>query len=288
MHIPVLLEESISYLNLDSSKRFVDATLNGGGHTLEILKRYPDIKIVGIEYDPDIFSKFLEKEGSDRIVAVNSSYVNLKLILSENNFVPDAILFDLGLSSHHYLSGRGFTFSKDEPLDMRFNPSISITAADIVNTYSQDEIEEILRVYGEEKFSESIAQTITKERLAGPITTTAQLVGIINKSVPNWYKHRKINPATKTFQALRVKVNDEMGNVERGIEAAIEVLPKGGRLAVISFQGQEDKIVREIFKAQAKAGNITWVKRHTIKPTWEEMKSNPRSRSAKMKVIEKS
>lgn len=286
-HIPVLLNEVVEYLKLDSGKVFVDCTLNGGGHTVEILQKHPGIRILGIEYDPDIFEKFQLRPESEKIIAVNNSYVNLKLILSEQGLIPDAILFDLGLSSHHYESGRGFSFAKNELLDMRFNPGLSLTAADIVNTYTKEELEKIFAVYGEELFSKQIAEHIVRSRGARPIMTTADLVEVVKESVPFWYRKRKIHPATKTFQALRIKVNDEMGNVEKGVTAAIDALQSGGRLAVISFHGLEDKIVREIFKAKDKEGIIKWVKKGTIRPTWNEIQNNPRARSAKMKVVEK-
>jgi 16S rRNA (cytosine1402-N4)-methyltransferase len=286
-HTPVLLNEVISFLNLDSAKVFVDCTLNGGGHTVEVLQKYPNIQIIGIEYDPVIFEKFQSRPESKMVTAVNDSYIHLKSILSSQGAVPDAILFDLGISSHHYESGRGFTFMKDEPLDMRFNPGLTLTAADIVNTYSEEELTHILTLYGEEQFADQIAQEIGRVRDTKPIQTTGELVSLIQSVVPGWYRKKKIHPATKTFQALRIKVNDEMGNVEKGVAAAIESLRPGGKLAVISFHGLEDKIVREIFKAKAKEKVIEWVKRDTIRPTWNEIKSNPRSRSAKMKVVQK-
>ena len=150
-----------------------------------------------------------------------------------------------------------------------------------------EEIKEILEKYGEEKFADGIAMNIVKARNIKPIVTTKELVEVIMNSVPGWYKGKKIHPATKTFQALRIAVNDELDNVERGVNSAIDVLAKGGRLVVISFQGLEDKIVREIFKHKAKTGIVKWIKKGTIKPKWEEVKGNPRARSAKMKVIEK-
>lgn len=293
MHKTVLLNEVVEYLKIGPGMRIVDATLNGGGHTIEILEKYPDAKVLGIEWDPDIFREFQEKtkdkDFSERLIIVNDSYVDLKKIVEENNFQPDGIVFDLGLSSWHYEhSGRGFTFQKDEPLDMRFNPETTAkTAADIINTATQSELEEILNLYGEEQFAGSIAEAIVKQRAVKPIINTNELVEMVKGSVPGWYRRKKIHPATKTFQALRIAVNGELENVEKGVLAAIDVLKSGGRLVVISFQGLEDKIVREIFKQKAKAGIINWVVKGTIKPKWEEVKTNPRARSAKMKICEK-
>lgn len=290
-HVPVLLEEVIEYLNLSSEKWVIDATLDGGGHSRAITERFPGIRILGIEWDPVEHAEFLKRNPdlSARITAVNDSYVNIASIAAMHGIVPDAILFDLGLSSWHYeASGRGFSFQKSEVLDMRFNPHTqTTTAADIVNTHAEEELERILACYGEEQFSKEIARAIVERRATGPIMTTDDLSAVIKSAVPGWYTHRKIHWATKTFQALRVVVNDELENVRLGVSAAIEILKPGGRLAVISFQGMEDKIVRELFKERAKAGVIRWVTRHTIKPSWDEITRNPRSRSAKMKIVEK-
>ncbi len=289
MHKPVMLNEVIEYLSIKPGIKIIDATLNGGGHTRGILEKYPDAEILGIELDPDIFREFQNSDIAAKIIAVNDSYVNLKNIVSVNDFKPDGVIFDLGLSSWQLgVSGRGFSFQKDEPLDMRFNPAIQeLTAAQIINTYSAEELERIIRDYGEEAFAPQIARRIIVYRQGQPLLRTLQLVEVIKEAVPEWYKHKKINPATKTFQALRIAVNDELNNVAQGVNAAIDVLKKGGRLVVISFHGLEDKIVREIFKERAVKGEVAWVVRATIKPKWEEITTNPRARSAKMKVVEK-
>ncbi|MDP3697134.1 MAG: 16S rRNA (cytosine(1402)-N(4))-methyltransferase RsmH [Candidatus Taylorbacteria bacterium] len=291
-----MLNEVIEYLNIGPGARVIDATLNGGGHTRGILEKFPDTEILGMEWDPDIIENLKlkiknEKLGNleSRLIIVNDSYINLKKIVEEHGFQPDGIIFDLGLSSWHYeKSGRGFSFMKNEPLDMRFNPQDSArTAADIINTASEEELEEILNLYGEEKFSRDIAKNIVKTRKIKLIIKTTELVETVMNAVPGWYKKRKIHPATKTFQALRVAVNGELENIEKGVLAAIDVLKNNGRLVVISFQGLEDKIVREIFKQKVKAGVVRWVVKGTIKPKWEEVKNNPRARSAKMKICEK-
>ena len=246
MHRSVMLNEVIEYLNIKPGAKIIDATLNGGGHTQGILEKYPDIKILGIEWDPDIFQEFQKTETARHIIAVNESYTELKKITEEQDFQPDGIVFDLGVSSMHYeRSGRGFTFMKDEPLDMRFNPrSLSSTAADVINSSSQEELEKILSEYGEERLSREISKGIIQARKEKPIIGTSELVTVIENSVPGWYRHKKIHPATKTFQALRIAVNNELDNVEKGVLTAIDVLKSGGRLIVISFHGLEDKIVR--------------------------------------------
>lgn len=312
VHKPVLLKEVIEYLNPKPGDMFIDATLNGGGHSMAIAERIaPSGKVLGIEWDNELLKQFkLKVQGSkfkDNFILVNDSYTNIENIVREHNFRPNGILFDLGLSSWHYeRSGRGFSFKKDEPLDMRYSPAErgkhktqnpdhkkilnseqTLTAAEVVNTYSKEGLEKVLREYGEEQFSKQIAENIISARRIEPILTTSDLVEVISRSVPGWYKKRKIHFATKTFQALRIEVNAELKNVEKGVSAATNILVPRGRLAVISFHGLEDKAVREIFKKKTKERVIKWVVKGTIKPKWEEVKNNPRARSAKLKVVEK-
>lgn len=286
-HVPVLVKEVVEYLNIKPDSKIIDATLDGGGHTLTILEKYPEARILGIEFDPVLF-KGLQID-NDRLIKINDSYVNLKSIVEKYQFEPDGILFDLGLSSWHYEeSGRGFSFRKNEILDMRFNPEVEHeSAADIVNKYSEDDLRELISSLGEEQFAGNIAKNIIRARREKPIIMTDELVNVISQSVQEWYKHGKIHFATKTFQALRVAVNDELGNVRKGVLAAVDVLKPGGRLVVISFQGLEDKIVKEIFKEKTREGIVEFVVKGTVRPSWEEQKANPRSRSAKMKVVQK-
>ena len=287
MHVPVLVKEVIEYLAIKPSAKIIDATINGGGHTRAILERSGDVRVLGIEFDPDIFKNL--KIGDKRLTVVNDSYTNIRKIVEEHDFRPDGILFDLGLSSWHYEeSGRGFSFKRNEILDMRFNPQVQTeSAADIVNKYSENDLRELISSLGEEQFAGNIAKNIVRARKEKPVIMTDELVKVIGEAVPEWYKHKKIHFATKTFQALRIAVNHELENVEKGIRAAIEVLNPGGRLVVISFQGLEDKIVKNIFREKAKEGVVKLVVKGTIKPSWEEAKSNPRARSAKMKIVEK-
>ncbi len=288
-HTPVLFNEVLHYLDPQPGQVVLDCTINGGGHAAGIAGR--GARVLGIEWDPAIASQFFQHHPDlqERVTVVNDSYTHLERICAEQGVTPDGILFDLGLSSVHYeSSGRGFSFQRDEPLDMRFNPQTeSLTAGQIVNEYAQDELEQVLVEYGEEQFAGQIAAAVVIARRTAPLRTTSQLVAVIEGAVPAWYRHRKIHPATKTFQALRVAVNHELENVKEGVSAAIRVLRPGGRLLVISFQGAEDKIVRELFKDAAKVGTIQWVTRKTIRPTWDEIKTNPRARSAKLKIVEK-
>ena len=267
VHVPVLVKEVIEYLQIKENDKVIDATLDGGGHALAILERFKEVKILGIEWDPELF-KSLKLE-DPRLIKVNDSYVNLKNIVKDYDFEPDGILFDLGLSSWHYEeSGRGFSFKRNEILDMRFNREVQTeSAVDIVNKSSENELKELISSLGEEQFAGNIAKHIVQSRHEKPIITTEELVNVIGQSVPEWYKNKKIHFATKTFQALRVAVNDELGSIRKGLTLAIDVLKPGGRLVVIAFQGLENKIAKEVFK--------------------EKQKENPRSRSAKMKIVQK-
>lgn len=293
VHKPVMVKEVIEFLNTKPGAKIVDATLSGGGHTTAILENYPDVKILGIEWDPEIFKDFKLKIKDEKfkgnLILANDSYINMKDIAEKNDFRPDGILFDLGLSSWHYEeSGRGFSFKRNEILDMRFNPEVQLeSAADIVNKYSEEELRELISTLGEEQFAGNIAKNIIRARQEKPIIMTDELVNVISQSVPEWYKHQKIHFATKTFQALRVAVNDELENVRKGVRTAIDILKPGGRLVVISFQGSEDKIVKEVFKEKTREGIVEFVIKGTVRPSWEEQKANPRSRSAKMKVVQK-
>lgn len=298
-HAPVLLNEAIKYLNLKPGDKVIDATLAGGGHSLEILKKIgPRGKILGIEWDGELLKQFELKVKSlkfkNNFILVNDNYRNLKKIAKENNFLEaDGILFDLGMSSWHLSeSERGFSFQKDEPLDMRFQDkslkikSGSSTAAEIINMWPPEEIEKILQEFGEEKFSRPISKAITEARKKKPIISTFQLIEVIKKAVPFWYQHRRINFATKTFQALRIAVNDELGNLGAGLIEMPEVLKRGSRAVVISFHSLEDRVVKNRFKELKKAGIAEIITKKPVRPTMSEAKENPRSRSAKLRTIE--
>ena len=290
-HTPVLLQEILEYLQLTTDQIVVDATLDGGGHAKAIADACPGIKILGIEWDPSLARTFFTRhpELSGIVEVINDSYESLGKICDDKSVSPDRILFDLGLSSLHYEeSGRGFSFLRDEPLDMRFNPETTAeTAGHILNNATREELTKILSDFGEEQFAGQIAAAVAIARRTAPLRTTKELSDLINSAVPEWYSHRKIHPATKTFQALRIAVNHELENISKGIDAAFSVLKPKGRMLVISFHGLEDKIVREKFKEAVKNKIAQWVTRQTIRPTWEEIKKNPRARSAKLKIIEK-
>ncbi len=294
-HIPVLLQETIDGLALKNGDIFVDGTLGSAGHSEEVCRRFgTQVTIIGIDTDEDALErseKYLQQKAC-RFSLHHANFSEIKKVLeAEGREEANGILLDLGLSSHQLEeSGRGFTFQKDEPLLMTMRKNISpeqTTASDIVNLWKEENIADVIYAYGEERYSRRIAKAIVEARKKGEIKTTNELVEIIRGAVPGFYRNSKVNPATKTFQALRIVANDEMGNLERGLADAFEVLAKGGRLAVITFHSLEDRMVKRFFRDQADKGNGRLVTKKPIGPTETETKSNPRSRSAKVRIIEK-
>ncbi|MCD6233404.1 16S rRNA (cytosine(1402)-N(4))-methyltransferase RsmH [bacterium] len=295
MHIPVLQKEVLKYLNPKPNENFIDATIGEAGDALAILeKNKPDGKVLGIDADYEqikrIKQRALNFQFKDRLVLVNGSYNKLEEIVEKYDFNPiEGILFDLGISSWHLeQSGRGFTFLKDEPLDMRYNARSenqgSLSAQQILNNFSQKDICEILRKYGEERFAKRISEKIVKERKIKPIKTTLQLVEIIKKAVPKRYRARKKHVATKTFQALRIAVNNELGSLKQALPQALRVLNIGGRLVVISFHSLEDRIVKQFLKVGEKNGKLQILTKKPVTPTLQEVQENYRSRSAKLRA----
>jgi 16S rRNA (cytosine1402-N4)-methyltransferase len=288
-HQPVLQKEILQYLDPKTNENFIDATVSELGHTLAILnKTKPNGKILGIEWDPEIIAKsrlhIKNNRLENRIILVNDSYINLKKIVEKYKFGPvNGILFDLGMSSFHLEnSNKGFSFLKDESLDMRYNPTNELSATQIVNTWQESEIERILREYGEEKFAKKISKEIVKERGVKLIKTTFELVEIIKRAIPLKFRHKKIYFATQTFQALRIAVNDELNNLNKVLPQAIEILAPKGRIAIISFHSLEDRIVKNFFR-QEKEKLVILTKKPII-PTQAEIRINPRSRSSKLRA----
>jgi len=285
MHISVLLKETIEGLCPGKNENFIDCTLNGGGHTKEILKRNgPKGKVFGIEWDKEIFEN-IKKENIDRLIPINDSYANLKTIAQNNDFHNIfGILFDLGMSSYQIdEEKKGFSFKKDEPLIMAYGEGDQ-SAEKIINEYPESELERIIREYGEEKFSKKIAKKIIEERKNKRIKTTFQLTEIIKKAIPKTYQYTKIHFATRTFQAIRIETNQELENIKKTLPKAIELLAPGGRIAIISFHSLEDRIVKNYFKDQEQKKIIKISTEKPITPTEEEIKINPRARSAKLRI----
>jgi len=282
MHIPVLQKEVLEYLDPRPNENFIDCTLGYGGHTKAILeKTEPKGKVLGIDRDPEMIRNL---KNIKRLTPVCENFSNLKEIIKQQGFNRvSGILFDLGFSSWHLEgSDRGFTFLKNEPLDMRYSIKSPLTAEKIVNYWSSWEIEKILREYGEERFSEKISENIIKFRKVKPIERTFQLVEVIKKATPVWYQHQRIHFATRTFQALRIAVNDELNNFIKVLPQALEMLKKEGRLVIISFHSLEDRIAKNFIRDNRNSLKV--VTKKPIIPTQEEIKINPRSRSAKLRA----
>jgi len=297
-HIPVLIKEVIEHIQPKPNENFIDCTFCQGGHSAVLLENSkPDGRVLGIEIDPILYKKFQAGEFpipnfdfSDRLTLINDSYTNLKNIVKQNNFGPvNGILIDLGLSNWHFTeSGRGFSFKRDEPLDMRYDPEKNpLTAFELVNAWPQPELERILKQYGEERFARNIAKKIIEQRKVKPIRTTFDLVEVIWKAFPPWFKKNKLHPATKTFQALRITVNSEIDNVKTALVQAVDVLAKDGRLVIISFHSLEDREVKRFFKRGQEINILKVLTKKPIVPTEEEIKNNPGSRSAKLRAVQK-
>lgn len=268
-HIPVLQKEVIKYLDPSPNENFIDCTFGEGGHALSILeKNSPGGKVLGIDWEIRIQSK------NKRLILVQDNFANLKEIVEKYKFKPvHGILMDLGYSSWHLdESGRGFSFKRKEPLDMRYDKNGGLTAEKIVNYWSKLEIQKILTEYGEEKRAGNIAEKITEARKWKPIENTKQLAEIISKTGSS---------PRQTFQAIRIAVNDELGNLEKVLPQAIEILEQGGRLAVISFHSLEDRIVKNFFKNSS----FEILTKKPITPGLEEITKNSRARSAKLRAI---
>lgn len=295
MHIPVLLKESIELLNPKIGDTILDATINGGGHSEEILKIIGEKgRLIGIDQDDGVLNKLKEKwKGRKNILLARDNFRNLDEVLASLKIEKiNGAIFDIGISSLQLEeSGRGFSFQKDELLLMTMKAEIDpdeLTAKEIINDWSEKDLADIIWKYGEERFSHKIARNIVKRREAKAIETTLELVDAIRESVPPFYRNsRKINCATRTFQALRIAVNDELVALEEGLRKAWSFLNTSGRLAVISFHSLEDRIVKNYFKELAAKGEGKIITKKPFSPAEEEKKSNPRSRSAKLRTIEK-
>lgn len=301
-HIPVLLNEVVEALNVQPGFKYVDCTLGLGGHARAILDRSgPAGQLLGIDADPEALNLAKQQLGRypNPIIFVNDNFVNLETICRKNDFIPvDGILFDLGVSSLQLDSAdRGFSFKAEAELDMRFNPDQSVTAMKLVNTLPEKELSRIIWEYGEENKSRQIAQLIVKSR---PVIDTRQLAQIVEQAAGR--QHSRIHPATRTFQALRIAVNSELENLEKALNQTINCLNSGGRLVVISYHSLEDRIVKQFMKRESSecicppdvlvcvcnhVPTIRVVERKIVTPGDSEIRKNPRSRSAKLRVMER-
>jgi 16S rRNA (cytosine1402-N4)-methyltransferase len=295
MHIPVLLKEVVDGLNLQEGDIVVDGTINRGGHSKEICERIGKTgTLVGIDLDQGALDETAKnlKGAKCKVILEKDNFRNLDKVIAKAGIEKvNAILVDLGFSSNQMDdSGRGFSFQKDEPLLMTLkdNPTEEdLTAKEIVNEWDEENIADVIYGYGEETFSRVIAKKIIELRKEKPIETTQDLVEVIEKAVPNWYKHKKIHFATKTFQALRITVNDEIGALKEVLPKAVDSLESGGRVAIISFHSIEDRAVKQFFRSQKDADIGTIITKKPMTPERAEVIENPRARSAKLRVFEK-
>ena len=301
-HIPVLLEEVISGLNINPAGTYVDLTVGRGGHSSEILARLKTGRLIAVDQDAEAIeaSQARLSQISNKFDIVRANFSELEEILSSLSVQSvDGILMDLGVSSPQFDEGeRGFSYKEDARLDMRMDQRQELTAYEIVNTYGLEDLTKILQIYGEEKYAYSIAKNIIKERQRAPIETTLQLVEIIKKSKPMKELKKVGHPAKQVFQALRIAVNDELNVLEKTLHIALAHLKPGGRLAVITFHSGEDRIVKNIFKdaaisegnridgpSQEKEKDFVLINRKPITASEDELKDNHRSASAKLRII---
>ena len=305
-HISVLLQECLDGLQIKPDGIYVDGTLGGAGHSLEIAKRLTTGRLIGIDRDTTALAaagKRLEAY-KDRVTLVHSNFSRMKNVLKDLGiFGVDGILLDLGVSSPQLDDGaRGFSYMVDAPLDMRMNCQDALNARTVVNTWPQEELKRILYTYGEERYAPQIASAICRRREEKNIETTLELVDIIRSAMPPAALREKQHPAKRSFQAIRIAVNDELGAVEKVMEDATSLLNPGGRLAVITFHSLEDRIVKTAMAAKAKGctcppefpvcvcgkkPDVKIISRKPIVATQEELENNSRSRSAKLRVCEK-
>lgn len=305
-HVSVLLEECLEGLDIKPDGIYVDGTLGGAGHSSQIVKRLTTGRLIGIDRDPVALAAAGERLApyKDRVKLVHANFCEMAQVL-RNLKIPgvDGILLDLGVSSPQLDDGqRGFSYMVDAPLDMRMNSQDALSADAVVNTWSQEELRRILYAYGEERYAPQIAAAICRRREERPIRTTLELVDIIRSAMPPAALREKQHPAKRSFQAIRIAVNDELGAVEKAMADAIPLLNPGGRLAVITFHSLEDRIVKTAMAAAAKGctcppsfpvcvcgkkPQVKLVSRKPIVATAEELEVNPRSRSAKLRVCEK-
>ncbi|MEC7919389.1 MAG: 16S rRNA (cytosine(1402)-N(4))-methyltransferase RsmH [Chloroflexota bacterium] len=301
-HIPVMVPEILKYLEVSSGGRYIDCTLGEGGHTKSLLEASnPGGEVLGIDADHEAIevSKNRLEEYGERFIYENSNFKNIKKIAMKSKFVPcHGILFDLGVSSLQLdKESRGFSFRRKAPLDMRFSINQTLTAQDVLNTFSESEISDILYQYGEERQSRKIAKLIIENR---PLSNADELSDLIKKNIRQ--TNYKINPSTKTFQALRIYINEELNSLSQALEQSLEILGVGGRMAVISYHSLEDRIVKNFFKKESKycicppnipkcdCGHFPKLKiitKKPVSPSQSEIEANKRSRSAKLRVVER-
>jgi 16S rRNA (cytosine1402-N4)-methyltransferase len=305
-HVSVLLNEVIEGLDIKKEGIYVDGTLGGAGHSSEIIRRLSSQgRLIGIDQDKDALKAAGEKlKEYNNVTFVHDNFTNVEDILEELKIEGiDGILMDLGVSSYQLDAGeRGFSYMQDAPLDMRMNREEKLSAYDVINGYSEEELSRVIRDFGEEKFARRIAKFIVDRRSDNPIKTTLQLVDIIKAAIPAKARREGPHPAKRTFQAIRIEVNKELDILDKAVEGAVNKLKVGGRIAIITFHSLEDRIIKNKFKNLeepctcpkefpicicGKKPKVKIITRKPIEPSEEEVNANPRSRSAKLRIAER-
>jgi len=300
MHFPVMAQEVVEYLTAKPKSLIVDATLGGGGHSKEILSRFKDIELIGIDRDIDAIEAAKEnlKEFGDRVSFVQDNFSNIKDIVGNHKI--GGVLFDLGVSSHQIdTADRGFSFQADAPLDMRMDRSAKVTASELINNLDQEEIERIIKEYGEERYFKRIVSAIVDGR---PISTTSELADIVKRSIPRTSPVNTTKSIARVFQAFRIAVNNELDSLKKALEDSIDLLAPKGRIVVISYHSLEDRIVKDVFKRESidcicppklpacvcnHRRKLNIITKKPVTPGNDELQENPRSRSAKLRTAER-
>lgn len=306
-HVPVMVEEVLNFLQPQSGQRFIDCTVGGGGHALEIVKRLlPEGRLVGIDRDEEALRAAADYLGeySENVILEKGNFADLQAIASRSGMESvEGVLFDLGVSSHQLESAeRGFSFRYNAPLDMRMDTAQAVTARELVNSLSEQRLAELIWKFGEERWAKRIAKFIVDRRARRPIETTWELAEIIRAAVPERARAEHIHPATRAFQALRIAVNQELESLQAGLDAAVRLLAQGGRVCVLSYHSLEDRIVKETFAKHAgrcvcppglpvcacgAERRLRILTKRPIVPSEDEVRANPRARSAKLRAAEK-
>jgi 16S rRNA (cytosine1402-N4)-methyltransferase len=296
VHIPVLTAPLLDHLQLQPGARCIDATVDGGGHAAAMLERTaPRGEVLGIDRDPELLTAarrtLAGAVDAGRLHLARGDFRELRRIAAAHHFEKvAAVVFDLGLSSFHLdASGRGFSFMRDEPLDMRFDPQAAPTgtAAELVNSRTAAELAAVFRTFGEERFAGRIARVIVAQRQRAPLQTTTQLFDVVTAALPARVRWRGARSAARVFQALRIAVNDELGAIAEALPQALALLAPGGHLAVIAFHSLEDRLVKQFFAAERQAGRVRILTKKPLRPGDEEVAANPRAASAKLRVCER-
>jgi len=288
-HVPVLLGEALEYLAVQPDGIYIDATLGAGGHAQEILKRLESGRLLGLDRDPQALEVARGRLAGfgEKLIMQHGNFAEIDALHAASGLAPaDGVLADLGLSSLQVAdASRGFSFNLPGPLDMRMDPGSDTTAADLINRTRERDLADLIYKLGEERHSRRIARDIVKAR---PYRVTTELAQVVTRAIPSRAGLHQIHPATRTFQALRLAVNRELENLEQFLDRILPVLRPGGRVVILSFHSLEDRLVKHAFQRWQREGRARILTRKVVRPTQEEVRANPRARSAKLRAAQKS